>query len=445
MMKEQARTNPELIEENALLKQRIQELEQAESERKRAEEALREAYRRLDDIIDFLPDATFVINLNGKVTAWNRAIEQMTRVPKEEMIGKGDYEYAIPFYGQRRPILIDLAFLSDDEFEKGKYDAVFRNADTLFGEVYVPKTYGGKGAYLFATVSKLRDASGNFIGAIESIRDITYRKSVEVALLESEEKYRILFEGINDAVFVHDLDEEGLPGRFLQVNDVACRRMGYTREELLSLTPRDITMPEEYERIADKRIGLASQGDILAETVHVTKDGRRIPVESNIRQFQYLGKQVALSISRDITDRKRSEEVLRATEERYRSLASSVDSMYLVDRDCRYMFMNEGCRMRFGVPLEDIIGKRYDDFHTGENSKEFAKTVEEVFKTGKPIQMEHQSERDQSYRLRTFSPAMDQEGKSISAVTIVSKDISDRKRIEAERLELERLVMQSQK
>jgi diguanylate cyclase (GGDEF)-like protein/PAS domain S-box-containing protein len=152
------------------------------------------------------------------------------------------------------------------------------------------------------------------------------RKRAEAALRESEEKYRVLFEGINDAVFMHDLDNEGLPGRFLQVNDVACRRLGYTREELLSLTPRDITMPEEYERIADKRIDLASQGDILTETVHVTKDGRKIPVESNIRQFQYLGRQVALSISRDITERKQVEEALRDSEKRYREL-SIVDDL----------------------------------------------------------------------------------------------------------------------
>jgi PAS domain S-box-containing protein len=133
-------------------------------------------------------------------------------------------------------------------------------------------------------------------------------KQVEAALWESEEKYRVLFDGINDAVFLHDMDDEGLPGRFLQANDVACRRLGYTREELLSLTPRDITMPEEYERIADKRMGIASHGDILVETIHVTKDGLNIPVESNIRKFQYFNRQVALSISRDITDRKQAEE-----------------------------------------------------------------------------------------------------------------------------------------
>jgi len=153
-------------------------------------------------------------------------------------------------------------------------------------------------------------------GAIANAQMFNDLSKTEKTLRESEEKYRILFEGLNDAVFVHDLDEEGLTGRFLQVNDVACRRMGYTREELLSLTPRDITAPEEYERIADKRIGLDFRGDILVETIHVTKDGLKIPVESNIRKFLYLGRQVVLSISRDITDRKRANDEQRSLEER---------------------------------------------------------------------------------------------------------------------------------
>jgi len=126
----------------------------------------------------------------------------------------------------------------------------------------------------------------------------------------------------------------------------------------------------------------------------------------------------------------RAEEALQASEERYRSLASSVDSMYLVDKDCRYLLMNEQCRRRFGVPLKQIIGRRYHDFYSEENSQKFAKTVEEVFKTGKAIQMEHLSERDKCFFLRTFSPAMDQGGKLIAAVTIVSKDITERKQAE---------------
>ena len=78
------------------------------TERKRSEEALKESERLLASIIDFLPDATFAVNQEGKVIAWNRAIEDMTGIRKEAMMGKGDYAYAVPFFGKPRPILIDF-------------------------------------------------------------------------------------------------------------------------------------------------------------------------------------------------------------------------------------------------------------------------------------------------------------------------------------------------
>ena len=87
-------------------------------ERKKAEEALKASQQRLSQIIDFLPDATMVIDLDGKVIAWNRAIEEMTGVRAEDILGKGDYEYAIPFYGEKRPVLIDLVGKWDKKIEE---------------------------------------------------------------------------------------------------------------------------------------------------------------------------------------------------------------------------------------------------------------------------------------------------------------------------------------
>ena len=141
-------------------------------------------------------------------------------------------------------------------------------------------------------------------------RLLFYRVRYEAAevLRESEERYRALFESINDAVFVQYVEGEGSPGCFIQVNDVACQRLGYTREELLGLTTRDITPPEEYTKLLDKREKLMSRGNIVVETVHVTRDGRQIPVESSVSLFNYLGKRAAISISRDITERKKMEE-----------------------------------------------------------------------------------------------------------------------------------------
>lgn len=154
------------------------------TDRKHAEEAVRESQRRLTDIIEFLPDATLVIDKEGKVIAWNRAVETMTGIKKEEMLGKGNYEYALPFYGDRRPILIDLALYPDREMEK-KYTAVQRVGDILFGESFTPNLPPGD-VHLSATASVLRNSEGEIIAAIECIRDNTERKRLEERLNRAE-------------------------------------------------------------------------------------------------------------------------------------------------------------------------------------------------------------------------------------------------------------------
>ncbi|MCX5846489.1 MAG: PAS domain S-box protein [Deltaproteobacteria bacterium] len=146
------------------------------TDQKRAEEALRESERRLSEIIDFLPDATFAIDREGKVITWNRAIEEMTGVKTEYMLGKGNYEYSLPFYGTRRPILIDLVFETNEEIVK-KYRFIEKKGDILFTEADVP--LNNQNRVLSGKARPLYDNMGNVIGAIESIRDITERKQAE--------------------------------------------------------------------------------------------------------------------------------------------------------------------------------------------------------------------------------------------------------------------------
>lgn len=151
------------------------------TEHKRAEDALKGSQRQLEDIIDFLPDATLVIDKEGKVIAWNREIEKMTAYKAKDMLGKGNYEYSIPFYGYRRPIIADLVLLPMESMKKD-YLLIRRDGDILRGESTVTIVRGEK-RHLSAWARRIHDAEGQIVGAIECIRDVTeldqYRQHLE--------------------------------------------------------------------------------------------------------------------------------------------------------------------------------------------------------------------------------------------------------------------------
>jgi PAS domain S-box-containing protein len=190
-------------------------------------EVIREAIHRLHiDIIESLPVATFAIDLEGKVIAWNLALEELTGIPKEDMVGRGDFAYGVPFYGERRPILIDMLISNQNSFEE-LYDFVEKRGNTFFAEKYFPDIYGGKGGYLLVMASRLFDDDGKLVGAIECIRDITVRKQAEQALRRSEERFRRLVENIPLGVSLIRKDQT-----FEYFNPTFTQLFGYGMEDL---------------------------------------------------------------------------------------------------------------------------------------------------------------------------------------------------------------------
>jgi PAS domain S-box-containing protein len=146
---------------------------------------LKNSQKRLAQIIDFLPDPTWVVDNEGKVVTWNRAMEKLLGIRAEDILGKGDYEYAIPFYGERRPVLIDLVREWDADYEQ-EYLSVKKDEDILISESYHPHL-GDGGVYLSATAGLLYNPEGEITGAIESLRDITDRKRMEEELLQAKQ------------------------------------------------------------------------------------------------------------------------------------------------------------------------------------------------------------------------------------------------------------------
>ena len=184
--------NVMLLEKNECLKSEI-------AVRNKAEEAMKLSERQLSDIINFLPDATFAIDLSGKVIAWNRAIEEMTGVGGDQIIGKGNYEYSVPFYGDRRPILIDLV-IHDNQEAKQPYRSITKTGGKIISEIFIPILYDGKGAYLWLIASPLFDTNGTLIGAVESIRDITEWKESEDKIKHALTEKDVLLKEIHHRV-----------------------------------------------------------------------------------------------------------------------------------------------------------------------------------------------------------------------------------------------------
>ncbi len=255
------------------------------TERKQAEDALRKVNQTLLGIIEFLPDATFVIDQDRKVIAWNRAIEVMTGVTKEEILGKGGHAYSIPFYGDKRPMLIDMVF--DDEVHlPHEYDFVRKKGSTYYAEAHVPETYLGEGAYLWIMASPLYDEHGHRIGAIESIRDISEHKMMEEELRSSAEKIKLFaysvshdlkspIIGINGISRLlmrqcwNDLDEKGQ--RYCEQMQRTCEQVVALIEELNAYI-RAKEVPLQFEEFDPAEVIDAVRGefDALMSVRHIT-------------------------------------------------------------------------------------------------------------------------------------------------------------------------------
>ena len=224
----------------------------------------------------------------------------------------------------------------------------------------------------------------------------------------------------------------GSDAKFTYVNEAACQSLGYSREELLSMTVHDIDPCFPKEVWEHHWRDLKERKSFSFESKHKAKDGRIFPVEITANYIDFEGKPYNCAFAKDITRRKRIEESLKDSEEKYRSLVETTeDSIYLVDRDYKYLFINKNHLKRLGLLDDTYIGRLYSEFHSLQETRLFIEKAERVFISGESVQHEYKSLKDDSFFLLTLSPVKKSNG-IVTAVTVVSKDITKQKKMEEE-------------
>jgi PAS domain S-box-containing protein len=373
------------------------------SERKRAEGALRESERRFADIIGFLPDATLVVNREGTVIAWNRAIEEMTGVIAGDIVGKGDHAYGIAIYGKQRPTLLDLIFHDDPEVRM-HYRHLRKKGSTFTAETVLISAGGGN-RVLWLKASPFYDRDGRITGAIESIRDVTEWRRLEEelrhnydllsqkeqVLRESEEKLRTIFKNSPYPIAITSLPDN----KFIEVNPAFLKVGGYTEEEILGKDPVELGLLSltEVVRLISFRI---LKGKIENVPLALTaKEGRRVHVLFSTIPVTINNKPANMTVTAEVTKLKRIEEellqknedlnraceeltateeelrqnyddlnkkerVLRESEEKFRALVEhSLDGILITDITGKLLFTNRAAGLIVDAPdYEAMIGKR---------------------------------------------------------------------------------------
>ncbi len=291
------------------------------SGRIQAEKALRESENTLQAIVKGSPIPQFVIDRDHRVIQWNKALETYSRIPESEVVGTDQHWRA--FYAEKRPCIADLVVDGADATTNFAFPEHYEHSTLVDGGYqaidYFPTM--GDGSWLSFTAAPIRDGAGNVIGALETLEDITERKKAENSLLESEERFRTVFTLANDAIFLYRI-ADGEPDQFVEVNHTACSRLGYTREELLMLSPPDILDTESIIREREHLDLLEKMGHATYESVLLTKAGDPVPVEISSHSYEFKGVQVVLSIARDISERKRYESAIRTANNKLNLLSS---------------------------------------------------------------------------------------------------------------------------
>jgi PAS domain S-box-containing protein len=354
-------------------------------QQKRAEEFQHQSERRMADILNHLPEATFAIDHEGRVVAWNIAIEEMTGIKTSDILDKSDREYAIPFYGIKRPLLLNVINEGDAVLANMGYENIRHEGSALIAETTQahPK---GKEMVLWIKATPFCDERGNRAGAIETMRDITTERHAAQAIRESEAKYRSILENIQDVYYRSDTE-----GNIVLASPSITTVLGYN--SVSELIGKSIAQTLYYnpEQRAQFLAEINSTGSVANfEVTLKTREGKPVPViASSQKYYDPAGNFMGIEgIFKDITEQRKNLDGLRAAYEQitaadeemraqYEELKIGQDALreserklqgivhgspipqFVIDKNHRVISWNRALEEYSGVKTEDVLNTNH--------------------------------------------------------------------------------------
>jgi PAS domain S-box-containing protein len=420
------------------------------TERKGAVEALKDREQRLNAFLQGSPIPAFVIGRDHRVIIWNKALQELSGIEAQELIGTRGHWRA--FYREERPCLADLLVDNNigqiSEWYAGRY-----TKSDLIEEAYEATDFfpalGEAGRWLRFTGAGIRDSRGDLMGALETLEDLTRRKQAEEALRESAEKYRELVENANSIILRWDRN-----GRITFFNEFAQKFFGYRQEEILGRNVVGTFVPESDQSGRDlaqmiRDIGLHPERYTNNQNENMRRNGERVWISWTNKPIYDENREVVeiLSVGNDLTERKRAETDLIKEKERFQTLTESAPfGMVMIDQDGTFQYVNPRFTEILGYDLTDVpngktwFRKAFPD--SGDRHKAIAAWLGDLG-TSKPRQRRPAiftvTCKDGSKKVIRFIPVQLGAGENL----MTCEDITQRKRTEEELQKLASIIRHS--
>lgn len=377
-----------------------------------------EARFRLAAIVESSDDAIISKTLDGIIVSWNAGAERIFGYKAEEVIGQ--------------PIV--LLVPNERLDEEPKILERLKRGERIEHFETIRKRRDGTLIHLSLTISPVRDDAGNIIGASKIARDISDRQRVEEALRQKEAQYRSIFEAVTDGMLITDLET----GMLIAANPAMAQMHGYSPVEFKQLQPTDFIHPSSL-LLFEKYLEIVRSGDQFhCQAVDIRKDGTPFDIEVTGTTCTYDGKPHALSIARDISDRKRAERQLQESQQLLQLVLNTIPhTVFWKDCNSIYQGVNHAFAKDAGFDSPvDIVGKSdYDLPWTTAESDWYRECDQRIIESDTAklsiIETQLQADGSQIWIETSKLPLHDGNGTVIGILGIY-QDVTDRKQAETE-------------